>query len=90
MMRKICKGITIEKYPTNHVVCEEDEPGDCMFIVLSGKCVVRAQPPPDKSADAASHIVAIPPSGTVPPAPAGTLKSIRRVKVATTEKVRIH
>ena len=83
MMKKVCKGITIEKYPANHVVCEEDEPGDSMFIVLSGQCIVRALPPPDKTADSVSHTVAIPPAAAAP-GPPGTVKSVRRVKVATT------
>lgn len=89
MMKKICKGITIEKYPANQVVCEEDEPGDSMFIVLSGQCIVRAQPPPDKSVDFVSHDVEIPPAAA-PPGPPGTVKSVRRVKVSTTDKVCIH
>jgi hypothetical protein len=87
MMKKLCKGITIEKYPANHVVCEEDEPGDSMYIVLSGQCIVRAQRPQEKSAESVYHSVALPPTGTAPPGPPGTLKSVRRVKVATTDKV---
>ena len=88
MMKKVCKGITIEKYPANHVVCEEDEPGDSMFIVLSGQCIIRAQPPPNKSIDSVSHAAAIPPAA-VASGPPGTVKSVRRVKVVTTEKVRM-
>lgn len=87
MMLKVCKGITIESYLANQVVCEEDEPGDSMFIVLSGQCTVRALPPPDKSADSMAHGFAIPPAGVPPRGGPGTVKSVRRVKVATTDKV---
>ena len=88
-MKKICKGITIEQYPTNHLVCEEDEPGDSMFIVLSGQCNVRALPPPEKSVDLVPPDMAIPPQCPPPGAP-GTVKSVRRVKVAATDKVCAH
>jgi hypothetical protein len=83
MMRKVCKGMTIEQFTANQVICEEDEPGDSMYIVLSGQCVVRAQAPPVKAVAAMDFA---PQEGLVAPA-ASISKSTRRVKVAAAEQV---
>lgn len=48
LLKKVCRGIFLEYVKPNAIVCEEDEPGDSMFIVLSGACDIRAQAPPDQ------------------------------------------
>lgn len=48
LLKKLCKGMSLECVKPNTIVCEEDEPSDSMFIVLAGLCQVRAQPPPEK------------------------------------------
>lgn len=46
LMAKLCKGLELRHVPANGVICEEDAPGDSMFVVMAGTCTVRALPPP--------------------------------------------
>lgn len=48
LMARLCKGMHFRHAPAGTVVCEEDERGDSMFVVLAGRCVVRAEPPPSR------------------------------------------
>ena len=45
LMLRVAKGLELHRVPQNAVVCEEDEPGDCMFVVAAGACTLRAVPP---------------------------------------------
>ena len=45
---KLCKGMLFVHLPPQALVCEEDEPGDSMYVIMSGQCEVRATPPPVK------------------------------------------
>ena len=43
---RLCKGILFAHLPPRALVCEEDDPSDCMYIIVSGQCDVRAKAPP--------------------------------------------
>lgn len=71
--------MSLERFTANAVVCEEDEVGDSMFIVLSGVCEVRAQAPPEKQL-LDDETTTLQPQG-------GSGKDIRRIRVTSDEPV---
>eukprot|EP00892_Ulva_mutabilis_P012096 jgi/Ulvmu1/9259/UM050_0008.1 len=78
LLKKLCKGMSLEHVNPNGIVCEEDEPGDSMFVVLSGVCDVRAQAPPEKNATD-EECSMLPSSFNI------SKKHLRRVRVTTDE-----
>lgn len=71
--------MSLERFKANAMVCEEDELGDSMFIVLSGVCEVRAQAPPEK------QVLDDDTSTSHPQGVSG--KHIRRIRVTPDEPV---
>lgn len=54
---KLCKGMLFTHLPPQSVVCEEDDAGDSMYILMSGTCLVRGKPPPEKPAANVAEVV---------------------------------
>ena len=46
VLRRVCRGVELQRAAPGGVVCEEDEAADAMYVVLAGACTVRAAAPP--------------------------------------------
>jgi hypothetical protein len=46
LMERLCKGMQLRHARDGTIICEEDERGESMYVVLAGGCTVRADAPP--------------------------------------------